>query len=154
MKRLLIFALLLSFSKTILSQQIKTDSLLTEKLNAEWILKFKSINSKKLKLEFIKEKIYYDSKFNARIGTCFVEIDRNHEDYRGEDYYYECKVLFLLKLDKKHYILGVNILDQIKQNNLNDITIIKSDINLPGICGNITIEINDKKLKRKIKNVL
>ncbi|WP_211357904.1 hypothetical protein, partial [Bizionia gelidisalsuginis] len=62
MKRLLIFALLLSFSKTILSQQIKTDSLLTEKLNAEWILKFKSINSKKLKLEFIKEKIYYDSK--------------------------------------------------------------------------------------------
>ena len=154
MKRILIFALFLSLSYTILSQEIKTDSLLTKKLNAEWILKFKSINSKKLKLESIKEKIYFDNKFNARRGTCFVEIDGNDEDYEDKKYYYECKVLFLLKLENKHYILGVHILNQIKENNLDGITIIESDINLPKICGNITIEINNKKLKRKIKKVL
>lgn len=154
MKQILIFALLLSFSKTILAQEIKTVSLLTEKQNAEWILKFKSFNSNELKLEFIKEKIQFDSKFNARIGTCVIEKDRNHKDYKGEDYYYECKVLFLLKLDKKHYTLGIDVLNQIKQNDLNDITIIESDMNLLGFCGNVTIEINDKKLKRKIKNVL
>lgn len=153
MERLLIFALLLSFSKTILSQEI-TDSLLTKKLNTEWILKLKSMNSKKMKLEFIKEKIYFDSKFNARIGTCFIEIDKNQEEYKGQDYYYECKILFLLKLGKKHYILGINILNQIKQNNLNDIAIIERDINLPEICSNIIIEINDEKLKRKIEKVL
>lgn len=152
MERLLIFALLLSFSKTILSQEIKTDSLLTKKLNTEWILKLKSMNSKKMKLEFIKEKIYFDSKFNARKGTCFIEIDKNQKEYK--DYYYECKILFLLKLGKNHYILGINVLNQIKQNNLNDIAIIERDINLPEICGNIIIEINDKKLKRKIEKVM
>ncbi len=163
MKRILFFALLLSFCKTILSQEIKTNSLLTEKQNAEWMLKFKNINSKKTKLESIKKKIYFDMKFNGKIGTCFVVVDKNYEYYKGEDYYYECKVLFLLKLGKKHYLLDIihnpntfNILNQIKSNNINDFEIIENenDINSLGFCGNITIEINDKKLKRKIKNML
>lgn len=161
MKRLLIFVLLLTFNKTILSQEIKTDTLLTEKQNSEWMLEFKNINSKNLKLKSIKKKVYYDMKFNGKIGTCFLEVDKNYEYYKGVDYNYECKILFLLKLGKKHYLLDIisnpntfKILNQIKQNNLNNVTIIEGDINLPGICGGINIEINDKKLKRKIKKVL
>jgi hypothetical protein len=80
--------------KTIVSQEIKTVSLLTEKQKAEWMLKFKNMNSKKMKLEYLKKKSYFNIKFNGKIETCFVVVHKNDEYYK--DYYSECKVLFLL----------------------------------------------------------
>jgi hypothetical protein len=61
MKRILIFALFLLFSKTIFSQEKETDSLLTEKQNAEWIAEFEKLDSKFEQLSQIKKKIESDS---------------------------------------------------------------------------------------------
>mgnify|MGYP000442194018 CR=1 FL=1 len=58
MKQILIFALLLSVGKTIYSQEIKIDSILTEKQNAEWIEQFDKLDSKSEQIAEIKKKIY------------------------------------------------------------------------------------------------
>ena len=109
MKQILIFALLLSVGKTIYSQEIKIDSILTEKQNAEWIEQFDKLDSKSEQIAEIKKKIYTDSLFTTKNAQnrkkrkiIIKELD-NFEEASGKASC-ECKVIFVLYFEKGSHI--------------------------------------------------
>ncbi len=171
MKRLLIFALLLLVGKTIYSQEIKTDSLLTEKQNAEWIAEFEKLDSKSTQIAEIKKKIYADSIYIRQNGYnrigCRILI-RDGETFKEslEKANCECKIVFVLGFKKSAYLLEPieysktnRILELVTEKNIDKITVLKGDIasalyGTNGRCGVVVMYSDSRKFKRKIKNVL
>jgi len=171
MKRFLFFALLLSFSKTIYSQEIKTDLLLTEKQNADWITEFEKLESESEKIAEIKKKIYADSIYIRQNGYnrigCRILI-RDGETFKKslEKANCECKIVFVLGLKKSAYLLEPieypktnKILELITEKNIDKITVLKGDIasalyGTNGRCGVLVMYSDSRKFKRKVKNVL
>ena len=154
-----------------ISQKAEIDSILTKKLNVEWIVKLKKINTSIDKIEAIKKKIFEDRVYNVDNNSCFNVVDYNSPYYRKEQFLYECKIAFWLKIKKNYYFLdllsnskSLKILNQITNTDY-----IKSIEILDGekgensvfagfesrICGMaVIINSDSKKLKRKIRNVL
>ena len=171
MKQILIFALLLSVGKTIYSQEIKIDSLLTEKQNAEWIEEFDKLNSKTEQIAEIKKKIYTDSLFttknaqNRKRSRIIIKELETLEEASGKASC-ECKIKFVLYFEEGSHFLDPiqfpktnEILELITEKNIDIITIIKGYSGTAlygsqGKCGVVLINSNNRKLKRKIKNVL
>mgnify|MGYP003120219503 FL=1 len=171
MKQLLIFVLLLSFSKTIFSQEIKTDSLLTEKQNANWISEFEKLDSKPEQIAEIKKKINTDSIYIRqngynRIGCRIIIRKQETIQEAMEKTNCECKIVFVLALKKDGYLLDLieypktnRILELISEKNIDRISILKGNnaIALYGTnarCGVVVMSSDSRKFKRKIKNVL
>ena len=166
MKQLLIFALILLINKTVLSQETKTDSILTKKQNVEWMLEFKKMNSTKEKIEAIKKKVFEDRVYNVYEKSCINLVDYNSPYYRKEQLLYECKITFVLKIKKEYYSLDIvnnpntfKILNQVKVDYISKIEIIEGEIAHAYFgsynCGiGIIINSESKKLNRKIKNAL
>ncbi|WP_405207145.1 hypothetical protein [Aquimarina sp. LLG6339-5] len=167
MKRILFFALLLSFSKTIYSQEIKTDSLLTEKQNAEWIAEFEKLDSKSKQIAEIKKKIFSDTIYKRQQNSCRIVI-KNQETVQEamEKANCECKIVFVLGFKKSVYLLDPNeyqktnkILELTTNNDINKITVLKGITasvlyGTNGRCGVVVMYSDSRKFKRKIKNVL
>ena len=171
MKRFLFFALLLSFSKTIYSQEIKTDLLLTEKQNADWITEFEKLESESEKIAEIKKKIYADSIYIRQNGYnrigCRILI-RDGETFKEslEKANCECKIVFVLGFKKSAYLLEPieypktnKILELVTEKNIDKITVLKGDIasalyGTNGRCGVLVMYSDSRKFKRKVKNVL
>ena len=171
MKQILIFALLLSVGKTIYSQEIKIDSILTEKQNAEWIEQFDKLDSKSEQIAEIKKKIYTDSLFTTKNAQnrkkrkiIIKELD-NFEEASGKASC-ECKVIFVLYFEKGSHFLDPiefpktnEILELITEKSIDIINIIKG-YNGTALYGSVgkggvgLMNSNNRKLKRKIKNVL
>ena len=171
MKRLLIFAFLLSFSSTIFSQKMETDSLLTKKQNVEWITKFEKLNSKSEQIAEIKKKIYTDSIYIIQNGynrICCRIIIKNQETIQEamEKANCECKIIFVLTLKKDGYLLDPieypktnRILELVDEKNIDKINILKgiNALVLYGAnarCGVVIMSSESRKFKRRIKNVL
>jgi len=172
MKRLLIFAFLLSFSNTIFSQEIKTDSLLTEKQNAEWITEFEKLDSKSEQIAGIKKKIESDSIYY--VGNTHFHNSGNerveHQTFGSGKKIYEsnceCKIMFKLIVKSDEYLLDYSefehtdkILNLINDSNIEKITVYKNDFapilfGQRAKCGGIILYSDNRKLKKKIKNVL
>jgi hypothetical protein len=171
MKRILIFALFLLFSKTIFSQEKETDSLLTEKQNAEWIAEFEKLDSKFEQLSQIKKKIESDSIYyvgNVHFHTSGNERVEHQTIGSGKKIYEsncECKIMFKLIVKSDEYILDFsefehtdNILNLINESNVDKITVWKNDMasvlfGQRAKCGGIILYSDNRKLKKKIKNV-
>ena len=171
MKQLLIFVLLLTFNKTIFSQEIKTDSLLTEKQNAEWITEFEKLDSKSKQITEIKKKILSDSIYSKknghyRIGCRIIVKNGETIESARKRANCECKILFVLNFKRTGYLLDVSEypktvkrLDLINSKNINKIKVIKGIAastlyGIDGRCGVVVLFSDDRKFKRKIKNVL
>ncbi|MCC1485578.1 hypothetical protein [Winogradskyella immobilis] len=172
MIRILIFALLLSFSNTIFSQEIKTDSLLTEKQNAEWIAEFEKLESKSEQIAELKKKIESDSIYY--IGNTHFHNSGNerveHQTFGAGKKIYEsncvCKIMFKLIVKSDEYLLDYSefehtyeILNLINNSNIEKITVYKNDLapilfGQRAKCGGIILYSDNRKLKKKIKNVL
>lgn len=171
MERILIFVLLLSFSKSIFSQEIIQDSVLTLKQNAKWIKDFEKLNSKSKQIDEIKKKIFTDSIYirqngNIKIG-CDVIIE-NEETIREamEKANCECKIIFILSFKKASYLLDPieypktnRILKLVEEYNIDEINVLKGidALVLYGItarCGVVIMSSDSRKFKRRIKNVL
>ena len=171
MKKLLIIVLLLFLSKTLFSQEIKTDSLLTEKQNAEWISEFEKLDSKTEKISEIKKKIFADSIFIRKNGYnrigCRIII-KNGETLKKSigKTNCECKIVFVLGFKKSAYLLEPieypktnGILEMITEKNIDKITVLKGITasalyGTNGRCGVVVMYSGSRKFKRKIKNVL
>jgi hypothetical protein len=166
MKQLLIFALILLINKSVLSQETKTDLILTKKQNVEWLMEFKKINSIKDKIEAIKKKVFEDRVYNVNEKSCFNLVDYDSPYNRKEQLLYECKITFVLKIKKEYYSLDIvnnpntfKILNEVKVDYLSKIEIIEGELAYAYFgsynCGiGIIINSESKKLNRKIKNVL
>jgi hypothetical protein len=166
MKQLLIFALIILINKSVLSQETKTDSILTKKQNVEWMLEFKKINSTKDKIEAIKKKVFEDRVYNVNEKSCFNLVDYDSPYYRKEQLLYECKITFVLKIKEEYYSLDIinnsntfKILNEVKVDYISKIEIIEGKLAHAYFgsynCGiGIIINSESKKLNRKIKNVL
>lgn len=171
MKQILIFALLLSVGKKIYSQEIKIDSILTEKQNAEWIEQFDKLDSKSEQIAEIKKKIYTDSLFTTKNAQnrkkrkiIIKELD-NFEEASGKASC-ECKIIFVLYFEKGSHFLDPiefpktnEILELITEKSIDIISIIKGYNGTAlygslGKCGVVLMNSNNRKLKRKLKNVL
>ena len=172
LNQLLIFALVLAFSKTTYSQELKTDSLLTEKHNAEWIANFEKLESKSEQISEIKKKIINDSIFhisNINIHNWgFKKVERKSFG-SGKKMYEsncECKIMFKLIIKSDEYLLDYSefehtdkIMNLINESNVDKITIWKNDMALTlfgerAKCGGIILYSDNRKLKRGIENVL
>ncbi len=168
MKGLLFFALLLSFGSTIFAQEIKTDSILTEKQNAEWISEFKKLDSIPKKIAEIKVKILTDTLFNRIEKPCKMEVVKQAYDAiqikNSSDC--QCKILFILSFKKFGYILNpleypktTKILDLLNEKNIEEIKVYQEPDAIRNFgnnasCGVVVLNSKNGKLKRKIKNVL
>ena len=167
MKRLLFFALLLSFCNTLFAQEIKTDSILTEKQNAEWISEFEKLDYKSEKIAEIKKKIFADTIYKRQKNYCRIVI-KNQETIQEamEIANCECKIVFVLGFKKIAYSLDPNeypkthtVLELVTDENIDKITVLKGDIasalyGTNGRCGVVVMYSESRKFKRKIKNVL
>lgn len=171
MKQLLTFILIVSFNLSGNSQEAKTDSLLTEKQNAEWIAEFEKLTSESEQIAEIKKKIYADSIYIRqngynRIGCRIIIRDRETFKQSLEKANCECKIVFVLGFKKSAYLLEPieypktnKILELITEKNIDKITVLKGDIatalyGTNGRCGVIVMYSDSLKFKRKIKNVL
>jgi hypothetical protein len=170
MKQLLIFAVILLINNTVLSQETKTDSILTKKQNVEWLLEFKKIKSTKDKLEAIKKKVFEDRVYNVSEKSCFNLVDYDSPYYREKQLLYECKIAFALKIRKGYYLLdllnnskSLEILNQVAADYIENIEVLDGKTGEAlafayfgsSSCGMaIIINSDSRKLKRKIKNVL
>ncbi|MFD0991031.1 hypothetical protein ACFQ1R_13060 [Mariniflexile jejuense] len=172
MLRILIFALLLSFSNTIFSQEIKIDSLLTEKQNAEWIAEFEKLESKSEQIAELKKKIESDSIYY--VGNTHFHNSGNerveHQNFGSGKKIYEsnceCKIMYQLMVKSDKYLLDYSefehtdkILNLINNSNIEKITVYKNDLapilfGQRAKCGGIILYSDNRKLKKKIKNVL
>lgn len=172
MKQILIFAILLTFGKTIYSQETETDSLLTEEQNAEWIAEFEKLTSESNQIAEIKKKIVNDSIFyisNINIHNWgFKKVERKSLG-SGKKIYEsncECKIIFKLVVNSAEYLLDYSefkhtnkIINLIKETNIDKITIWQKDKALAlfgqrAKCGAVVLYSDNRILKRKIKNVL
>ncbi len=168
MKRLLFFALLLSFVNTIFAQEIKTDSILTKKQNAEWISEFEKLDSIPIKIVQIKAKIINDTLFNRIEKPCEMEVIKQAYDVIQikDSSDCQCKILFVLSFKKFGYILNpleypktTKILDLLNEKNIEEIKIYQGtdasrNFGTNASCGVVVLNSKNRKLKRKIKNVL
>ncbi len=172
MERLLIFALLVLVGKTFYSQEIKTDSLLTEKQNAEWIAEFEKLKSKSEQIAEIKKKIESDSIYY--VGNTHFHNSGNerveHQTFGAGKKIYEsnceCKIMFKLIVKSDEYLLDYSefehtnkILSLINKLNIDKITVYKNDMapilfGQRAKCGGIILYSDNRKLKKRIKNVL
>jgi hypothetical protein len=171
MKQILILALLLTVGKTTYSQEIKTDSLLTEKQNTQWIAEFEKLTSKSEQIAEIKKKIYADSIYIRqngynRIGCRIIIKNKESIQEAIEKANCECKIVFVLALKKDGYLLDPieypktnEILELILEGNIDRINILKG-INAAVLygtdarCGVVIMSSDSRKFKRKVKNVL
>jgi hypothetical protein len=152
----------------IFAQEIKTDSILTEKQNAEWISEFEKLNSIPKKIVEIKVKIINDTLFNRIEKPCKMEAIKLAYDVIEARYSSECqcKILFILSFKKFGYILNPleypktsEILELINDKNIDEIKVYKGDdgardFGTKGRCGVVVLNSKNRKLKRKVKNVL
>jgi len=167
MKQFLILSLALLFYKDVLSQETKTDLILTKKQNAEWILKFEKLNSKSDQIAEIKKKIFADTICKQQKSYCGIvvkSLEMIQETLERSNC--ECKILFILNLKKSAYLLNPKkihktnrILELVIDKNIDKVTVLKGVsasalYGSNGRCGVITIHSDSRKLKRQVKNVL
>lgn len=95
MKQFLIFATLFLINKTATSQEVKTDSILTEKQNTEWIVGFEKLGSKSDQIVEIKSKIFSDSVYvkQVRLNTTGYPITIRYGNLNKANC--ECKIVFI-----------------------------------------------------------
>ncbi len=171
MKKLIIGGLILLLAKNVSSQEIKSDAILTEKQNAEWITEFEKLSSKNEQIAEIKKKIYSDSIYIRKNGYnrigCRIII-QNVESFKKslEKSDCECKVVFVLGFKKEAYLLDPieypktnKRLELITNKNIDKITVLKGNVasalyGTNGSCGVVVMYSDNRKFKRKIKNVL
>lgn len=167
MKQLLFSALVLCFSNTIFSQEIKTDSLLTEKQNTEWISEFEKLDSKSEQLIQIKKKIFADTIYKKQQTYCRIVIkDQETIQNAMKKTNCECKIVFVLGFKREAYLLDPiefpktnKRLKLVTDRNIDKITVLKGDVastlyGTNGRCGVVVMYSDSRKFKRKIKNVL
>jgi len=163
MKQLLIFVLALIISKSALSQESKTDSILTEKQNVEWFAEFEKLSLKTDQVSVIKKKIFADTIYKRQNSNIRI-INQNKKAL--EKTICECKIVFVLYFKKDGYILDPieypktnKILELVTEQNIDEITILKGEngsalYGTKARCGVVLMHSNSRKFKRKIKNVL
>ncbi len=173
MKKIILTSLGLVFVCLVFAQKNETKTLLTKSDNDEWIKEFENANLSSNKLSLIKEKIFYDSKFEYE---SFFEFTQNNEkkldvvSYHKliEEYnkkYPEKKIQFILKAKNKGINLDLRnnenvalLLNELNDQKITDITFIKMskfDANFDNIISDlIIIKSKSKELKQMIKSVL
>ena len=171
MKQFLTIIIILLFSKSAFSQETKTNSILTEKHNAEWISEFEKINSKSEQIAEIKKKIFLDSIYIRqngynRIGCRIIIQDGESFKESLEKADCECKIVFVLGFKKVAYLLDPieypktsKRLELVTDKNIDKITVLKGEVatamyGTNGRCGVVVMHSDSRKFKRKIKNVL
>lgn len=170
MKHILIFALFLAVGKTIYSQEMQVDSLLTAKQNTQWIAQFEKLTTKSKQIAEIKKKIYDDSIYIRqngynRIGCRIIIKNKESIQEALEKANCECKIVFVLAIRKDGYLLDPieypktnKILELMSEENIHRVNILKgiNAIALYGTdarCGVVVISSDSRKFKRKVKNV-
>jgi hypothetical protein len=154
------------------SQETKTDSLLTETKNIEWIAKFEKLSSKAEQITTIKQKIFADSIFIVhnttydRIGNQIVVRNGNSLKKYPEKIPCDCKILFKLSvrgdfynLDPIRYLNTVKAVALLSEDFIEKITVLKNYTasaiyGSNGRCGVVILSSNSRKLKRKIRRVI
>lgn len=167
MKQFLFFVLVLLISNYSLSQEVKTDSILTENQNIEWISKFEKLSSKPEQIIEIKKKILADTIYKRPTTSCriIIQSQESIEEARAKANC-ECKIVFVLGFKKNAYWLDPieypktnNILELVTEKNIEKITVLKGNIastlyGTYGRCGVIVMNSDSKKLKREVKKLL
>jgi hypothetical protein len=146
---------------------VKTDSILTENQNIEWISKFEKLNSKPEQIIEAKKKILADTIYKRPTTSCriIIQSQESIEEARAKENC-ECKIVFVLGFKKSAYLLEPieypktnRILELVTEKNIDKITVLKGDIasalyGTNGRCGVVVMYSDSRKFKRKIKNVL
>jgi hypothetical protein len=172
MRSLLISIILLTFSNSISSQAIKTDTTLTKRQNAVWVEGFEKLTLESDQIASIKSKIEKDSVFyisNTAVHNWgFKKIERKSlgSGKKISKSNCECKIMFKLIVRSNEYILDYpefentpKILDLLNESIIDKITVFKNDVARTvfgerGKCGVIILFSNNGKLKRKIKKLV
>ncbi|NQY28982.1 MAG: hypothetical protein HRT69_05865 [Flavobacteriaceae bacterium] len=163
MKQLIFIFLILLINKSVVSQEVKIDSNLSEKQNAEWFMKFEKLSLKSEQITTIKKKIFADTIY-VRQNSKIRIIIKNQKKLKKIDC--ECKIVFVLYFKKGGHLLDPiehpktnEILKLITEKNIDNIRILEGYdgtalYGSKGKCGVVLMHSNSRKLKRKIKNVL
>ena len=173
MKQFLICVYILAFSNSLFSQEMKTDSIMTKESNYQWISELNSEKSINSKVQLIEKKIFTDSNYKSTKDSKLLKVEVLKDKTITESFKiaydktdFECKLIFYLSFNKrKVYELDINknikteeILELIQLNDIDNVTVFTGPdmIHLYGIekCGIVTIYSSNRKLKRKVKNVL
>lgn len=168
MKLLLLFGLTLLVHKTLLSQEVKSDVFLTEGSNIVWIKEFEKLHVKSDQLLEIKKKIFGDSIYKRPNNYCLMGIKRKNLSRRTiKKANFECKIMFILSLNGDTYYLDPNgnsktneILELVTTKNIDGVTVLKNgDTALAlygsyGRCGVVILYSDNRRLYRKVKNIL
>ena len=127
----------------------------TQKQNLAWLDSLKNIQSKRVKLDFIKAKIYSDTLYRKVI---IMDNPRDPERHI-------CQTLFVICHLDKYYRFDLrdnqnlsSIMKYINEKNISEIKILEHPDNVilygnEGLCGVVTIYCN-KKIERKLRNVI
>lgn len=168
MKLLLLFGLVLFVNKVVLSQEIKSDSFLTEENNIVWIKEFEKLNEKSDQLFEIKRKVFGDSIYKRKRSYCLIGVKKSEVLKKTvEKTNFECKIMFILSLKGDMYILDQNensktnkILELLTTKNIDGVTVLKKGddalalYGTYGRCGVVILYSDNRRLYRKVKNIL
>ena len=130
----------------------------TKRLAVEWLANFKKIESIEDKIESVISKIYFDTLYKK---IDFILLDGNPEDSN-----YKCKTLIFVSAFGKYYKIDLvenpklnSIIKMLNMDTVNEVKVLESPENViyfgtDGLCGVVIMETKNKKLVRKIKNIL
>lgn len=153
------------FAQSENQSDIKTDTL-TKEENLNWLEDFKKLESKAEKIQAIKDKIVFDSAYTPQIYNMGCSFAKNRPKIDSAYWYSpksQSKIFFVVsnsKAIKKAISLlelrmfpnsTTQILPLLNENTISSIQIIEEITNISG--GFITLTINDRKTRKKIKQI-
>ena len=139
---------------------------LTDFTNARWMEEFNKIESTNEKLTAIKQKIFDDRIYGAPLKrSCLIIGDIAKSNVSKEKRYYECKILFVLKLFNKSILLDAETTEtillasrSITEKNIDSILSLSglqstALYGSDGRCGVVIMSSTSRKLKRRLKEL-
>lgn len=168
MKLLLFLGLALFVNRIGLSQEIKDDSFLTEAHNIVWIKEFEKLKVKSDQVVEIKRKVFGDTIYKRKRNYCLMGVKKAEVLKRTvEKINFECKIMFILSLKGDIYVLDQNenpktnkISQLVTSKNIDRVRVLKKgDAALAlygeyGKCGVVILYSDNRRLYRKVKNIL
>ena len=122
--------------------------------------------SKSGQIAKIKQKIFADTIFIRKYAYCGTGLPHKQTTKKTEKNYCECKILFVLHVKNKWYVLNPNkytktnkILQLVNDKNIDKITIYKGVkaealFGRDAHCGVIVMQSDNRKLKKQIRQIL
>ncbi len=154
-------------SINVFAQEVKTDYTSNKRYSDEWISTFEKFTDKGIVISKIKNKIIADTIYKAeQYNELLLPKKKRVNNINSQKVNCECKILFILQIKKKMYLLDPNeidmtpeILNLINEQNIDKITILKGAAALAlfgqgAKCGVVLLQSEDRKLKRGVKKLV